>query len=406
VAPFDPVAVRARFPALAAERRGRPLAYLDSAATAAKPDLVLDELRRAYVEAFANVHRAVHGPSEVATERYEAARARVARFLGAAAPDEVVFARGTTEALNLVVGTLGRVRVGPGDEVVVTALDHHASFVPWQQHCRSVGATLRVVPFDPDGRLVLAELDRALGPRTRIVAVPHASNALGTVIPVAEVARRAHAAGALVVVDGAQAAPHLPVDVRALGVDAYAFSGHKVYGPQGIGALWMRAELWEDLPPWQTGGEMVLTVELAETTFQRGPHRYEAGTPHAVGAMALGAALDFVEGLGWDALAAHESALASRARRELTALPGVRAVGPGDGVPLVSFVVDGVHPHDLGTLLDQEGIAVRTGHHCAMPAMDALGLPGTTRASFAAYNTEGEVDRLVRAVDAAKRRLG
>lgn len=404
MADLDPIAVRARFPAFSAGGDGAPSpVYLDNAATTPKPDVVLDALRDAHVSAFANVHRAVHSWSERATARYEGARGRVARFLGGRA-DEVVFVRGTTEALNLVVGTVG-LRVGAGDEVVVSGFEHHASFVPWQRRCHEVGARLRVVPFDEAGRLSLSALDATLGPRTRVVAVPHASNALGTVVPVAEVAARAHAVGAIVVVDGAQAVPHLPVDVNALGADVYAFSGHKVYGPQGIGALWMRRALGAELPPWQTGGEMVRSVELAESTYQEPPHRFEAGTPHAVGAMGLAAALDFVEGLGWEALEAHESALASRARRELLAIPGVRVVGPGDGVPLVSFVVDGVHPHDVGTLLDRDGVAVRTGHHCAMPAMEALGLPGTTRASFAAYNTASDVERLVRAVDAARRRL-
>lgn len=375
------------------------LAYLDAAATTPKPRVVLDALRDAYTTAFANVHRGVHGPSRVATARYEAARARVAAFLGATDPSEVVFVRGATEGSNLLAAT---VPLAPGDEVWVSGLDHHASFVPWQQRCLAAGATLRVIPVTPEATLAPA----SFGPRTRVVSVPHASNAFGTVIDVAELAARAHAVGAVVVVDGAQAAPHLPIDVRALGADAYTFSGHKVYGPQGIGALWLSPALAARLPPWQTGGEMVSVVEVEETTFQPPPARFEAGTPHAVGAMALAAALDFVAGLGWDAVAAHEQALAEAAREGLSRVPGVRIVGPPGGVPLVSFVVDGVHPHDLGTVLDAEGVAVRTGHHCAMPAMTALGLDGTTRASFAVYNLPQEVDRLVAAVRKAVEWLG
>ncbi|MBX2801731.1 MAG: SufS family cysteine desulfurase [Myxococcales bacterium] len=390
-------AVRSQFVGLQTEVHGHPLAWLDNAATTLKPTVVLQALTEGHTHAFANVHRGVHAPSVRSTRRYEAARARAAAFVGAASGEEVVFVRGATEGLNLLAGTLGA-RLGAGDNVVITQLDHHASFVPWQRACAEAGAQLRVAPIDALGRVAPDDLAAVIDEGTQVVCVPHASNAFGTVLDVAAIAELAHAHGARLVVDGAQAAPHLPIDVGRLGADAYVLSGHKVYGPQGIGVLWARAELLESLPPWQAGGEMVLTVTEAGTTYREPPHRFEAGTPNAVGAMGLAAAFDFLYGIGFEAVAAHERSLAQAAREGLAELGRVRLFGDGTGVPVVSFLVEGVHPHDVGTLLDLEGVAVRTGHHCAMPAMEALDIAGTTRASFAVYNTRQEVDRLVAAV--------
>lgn len=396
---LDVPALRRDFPALALSVHGRPLAYLDSASTTQKPQVVLDALQDAYVHRCANVHRGVHALSVAATEAFEGARARVARFLGGR-PDEVVFTRGTTEALNLVAETWGRTHVGPGDRVLVSGLEHHANLVPWFRLCRAVGAHLDVLPIDAAGAVQVDLLSARLTPRTRLLAISHVSNALGTVAPVAELARRARAVGAVTVVDGAQAAPHLELDVGKLGCDFYAFSGHKVYGPTGIGALWGRAELLEAMPPWQGGGEMIARVSFDEITYADPPHRFEAGTPDIFGAIALGAALDYLAGLERGAVARHEAALLALAEARLAALPGVRVVGAApERVAVLSFVVAGLHPHDVGTILDLEGVAVRTGLHCAEPAMDALGLEGgTVRASFAVYNTAEEVERLVQGV--------
>jgi cysteine desulfurase/selenocysteine lyase len=400
---LDAAQARADFPILARTVHGRPLVYLDSAATTQKPRAVIDAVSRYYEESNANVHRGVHLLSERATKAYDDARATVARFLGAADPREVVFVRGTTEAVNLVAQTFGRRAVGAGDEVLVTGLEHHSNIVPWQMLCEERGATLKAVPITGEGDLDLDALDRLLGPRTRILAVTQVSNALGTVTPIAEVVRRAKARGVPVLVDGAQGLPHLGVDVRALGADFYAFSGHKVYGPTGIGVLWGRRELLEAMPPWQGGGDMILSVSFEKTTFNTLPHKFEAGTPHIAGAIGLAAALDYVTRLGPEAIAAHERAVVAYAVEALRAVPDVRLVGtPRERAGVVSFLVGDVHPHDVGTVLDRHGIAVRAGHHCAQPLMRRLGVAATARASFGLYNVREDVDALVRGIQAVR----
>ncbi len=385
---------------------GKPLVYLDTASTAQKPTAVIDAVRAAYA-ATANVHRAVHTLSAETTQAFEAVRAKVARLVGAAEPREIVFVRGATEGINLVAQSHGRRHVRAGDEILVTELEHHSNIVPWQLLCSEKGARLRVLPIDDRGEVRLEELDGLLGPRTRIVAVSHVSNSLGTVLPVAEISRRARAAGAIVVVDGAQAAPHVPVDVQALGCDFYVFSGHKVYGPTGAGALWGRLPLLEAMPPWQGGGDMILSVRFDATTYRDPPHKFEAGTPDILGVLGLGAALDWIAAKGVDRLAAHEGSLLARATRTIGALPGVRIVGTArDKAAILSFVVQGIHAHDVGTALDLDGIAVRTGHHCTQPAMDRFGLEATVRASFGAYSTERDVDALAAGLERARAVLG
>lgn len=405
---LDVARVRADFPALRERVHGHELVYLDSAATALKPVVVLEALQRAYTEASGNVHRAVHTLGQRATERYEAARQTVARFLGAPSASEIVFTRGTTEALNLLAHALGPLRIGPGDEVLITGLEHHANLVPWQLLCERRGAQLRVLPIDTTGRLEIEKLDELLTVRTRIVAVAHASNALGTILPVAELAAAAHARGALVVVDGAQAVPHLPVDVRALGCDFYCFSGHKLYGPTGIGALWGRAELLAELPPWQAGGGMVEEVTHERTRFAAPPHRFEAGTPPIAEAIGLGAAIDYVRSLGWDTIAAHEEALVRHAFDALGGVAGLTLHGPPASeprVPVFAFSLRSptsgrrIHPHDVATLLDGEGFALRAGHHCAQPVHTRLGLVATVRASLGVYNTAAELRALAAALE-------
>ncbi|HZU81821.1 MAG TPA: SufS family cysteine desulfurase [Polyangiaceae bacterium] len=403
---LDPDAIRREFPALSREVNGKPLVYLDTASTAQKPTAVIDAVRAAYA-ATANVHRAVHTLSAETSQAFEAVRAKVARLVGAAEPREIVFVRGATEGINLVAQSHGRRHVRAGDEILVTELEHHSNIVPWQLLCSEKGARLRVLPIDDRGEVRLEELDGLLGPRTRIVAVSHVSNSLGTVLPVAEISRRARAAGAIVVVDGAQAAPHVPVDVQALGCDFYVFSGHKVYGPTGAGALWGRLPLLEAMPPWQGGGDMILSVRFDATTYRDPPHKFEAGTPDILGVLGLGAALDWIAAKGVDRLAAHEGSLLARATRTIGALPGVRIVGTArDKAAILSFVVQGIHAHDVGTALDLDGIAVRTGHHCTQPAMDRFGLEATVRASFGAYSTERDVDALAAGLERARAVLG
>nr|WP_248346364.1 cysteine desulfurase [Anaeromyxobacter paludicola] len=404
---FDVERIRRDFPILARPVHDKPLVYLDNAATTQKPRAVLERIARYYEEENANVHRGVHLLSERATAAYEGARARVARFLGAADPREIVLVRGTTEAINLVAQTFGRARVGAGDEVLVTGLEHHSNIVPWQMLCQEKGATLKVVPVSDAGDIDLADVERLLSPRTRLLALAHVSNALGTVNPVREAVALAHARGVPVLVDGAQGAPHLPVDVRELGCDFYAFSGHKVYGPTGVGALFGRLEHLEAMPPWQGGGDMILSVSFERTVYNRVPYKFEAGTPNMGGAAGLAAALDWLEGVGPEALLAHERDLAAYAAERLAAVPGVELVGtPRERAGVVSFVMDDVHPHDIGTILDREGVAIRTGHHCAQPLMARFGVAATARASFAAYNTRAEVDALVRGLEQVKRMLG
>jgi cysteine desulfurase/selenocysteine lyase len=400
---FDAARARAEFPILARTVHGKPLVYLDNAATTQKPRAVLDAIQRYYEETNANVHRGVHLLSERATKAYDDARATVARFIRARDPREVVFVRGTTEAVNLVAQTFGRRNVGPGDEVLLTELEHHSNIVPWQMLCEEKGATVRAVPITDQGDLDLDALDRLLGPRTRLLAVTQVSNALGTVTPLAEIVRRAKAKGVPVLVDAAQGVPHLGVDVQALGADFLAFSGHKVYGPTGIGVLWGRRELLEAMPPWQGGGDMILSVAFDETTFNVLPHKLEAGTPNIEGAIGLAAALDYVARLGPEAIAAHERALVRYAVEALREVPDVRVVGaPRERAGAVSFLVGDVHPHDVGTVLDRHGVAVRAGHHCAQPLMRRLGVAATARASFGLYNVKEDVDALVRGIHAVR----
>jgi cysteine desulfurase/selenocysteine lyase len=393
---WDVERVRKDFPILQLEVHGKPLVYLDSAATSQKPQVVLDALASYYTTANANVHRGVHLLSEKATAEYEGARARIQRFLGAARTEEIVFVRGTTEGINLVAQSYGRRSVGPGDEVVITALEHHSNIVPWQMLCEERDAMLKVVPIDDDGQIDLEAYRRLLGPRTRLVAIAHVANALGTILPVKRMIDLAHGRGVPVLVDGAQAVSHLRVDVRDLGCDFYVFSGHKLFGPTGIGVLYGKAELLEQMPPWQGGGDMIKVVTFARTTYSDPPYRFEAGTPHIAGAIGLGAAVDYVETLGRDRIAAYEDELLVYGTRALAAVDGLRLIGTArEKASVLSFVMEGVHAHDVGTILDREGIAVRTGHHCAMPVMERFGVPATTRASLALYNTRAEIDALV-----------
>ena len=402
-AAFDPARARAEFPILSRSVHGKPLVYLDNAATTQKPRQVLDAIRRYYEEENANVHRGVHLLSELATKAYEGARARVGRFLGTSDPAEIVFVRGATEAVNLVAQTFGRARLSAGDEVLVTELEHHSNIVPWQLVAREKGARVVAAPITDAGDIDLDAFDRLLGPRVKLLAVGHVSNALGTVNPIAELVKRAHARGVPVLVDGAQAAPHLAIDVARLGADFYVLSGHKMYAPTGIGVLWGRRELLEAMPPWQGGGDMIRSVSFEGSTWAALPHKLEAGTPNIEGAVGLAAAVDYLEGFGLDVLAAHENALVVKALAALRAVPDVRIVGtPRERAAVISFLIADVHPHDIGTVLDRHGVAVRAGHHCAQPLMKRLGVPATARASFALYNTEADVDALVRGVNAVR----
>jgi cysteine desulfurase/selenocysteine lyase len=393
---FDPERARRDFPILAQQVHGRPLVFLDSAASAQKPRAVIEAMSRFYETDYANIHRGVYALSERATVAFESVREKVRAFLGAGETREIVFVRGTSEAINLVASSYGREHVTAGDEVLITHLEHHSNIVPWQMLCQERGARLRVAPIDDDGQLMLGELEKLLSPRTRIVAVTHVSNALGTIVDVAEITRMAHARGIPVLLDGAQAVPHLRVDVRELDCDFYCFSGHKLFGPSGIGVLYGRAELLEAMPPYQGGGEMILSVSFEETTYKEIPHKFEAGTPDIAGVVGLGAAIDYLASHDSDAVAAYERELLAYATERLSKLPGLRILGTAaEKTAMVSFVLDGVHPHDIGTILDQEGVAVRTGHHCAQPLMERFGVPATARASFALYNTRADVDALV-----------
>jgi cysteine desulfurase/selenocysteine lyase len=392
---WDVERIRKDFPILSQEVHGRPLVYLDNAATTQKPHAVIEALERYYAADNANVHRGVHLLSERATQAYEAARRRIRRFLNAAEDREIVFVRGTTEAINLVAQTYGRRMVGPGNEILITALEHHSNIVPWQMLCEEKGAALRVAPIDDAGEVDLDAYERLLGPRTRLVAIAHVSNALGTVLPVGRMIEAAHRQGVPVLVDGAQAVAHMPVDVQALGCDFYAFSGHKIYGPTGIGVLYGKAALLEAMPPFQGGGDMIKAVTFEKTVYNDLPYKFEAGTPDIAGAIGLGAALEYLDGLGRDRAAAYEHDLLAYGTERLSAIPGVRLIGTArEKASVLSFVVEGAHAHDVGTILDREGIAVRTGHHCAMPVMTRFGLAATTRASVALYNTREELDAL------------
>ncbi len=403
---LDLEAIRAQFPILRREINGRPLVYLDNAATTQKPQAVIDRITQYYAGENANIHRGVHTLSQDATDDYEAARKTVARFINAPSDSEIIFVRGCTEGINLVASSWGQ-SLEPGDEIVVTALEHHSNLVPWQLACERAGAILRIAPITDDGALDLDRLSEVLNENTKLVSTIHISNALGTVVDVAEVARQAHAVGALVLVDGAQAAPHAQIDVQALDADFYTFSGHKVYGPMGIGVLWGRANLLDAMPPYQGGGDMIETVTYENATWNSLPHKFEAGTPNVPGVLGLAAALDWIEGIGLEAIAAHEADLLAYATEEVSALPGARIVGTAaEKAGALSFVFDGTHPYDVGTLLDQMGVAVRTGHHCAHPLMRRMGVEGTIRASLAAYTTRDEIDVLTRSLERALRMVG
>jgi len=393
--PYDIDRVRKDFPVLQTSMRGKPLVYLDTANTAQKPRQVIDAISDFYSFQYSNIHRAVYELSEVATRLHDEARDKVRHLLGAAESREIVFTRNATEAINLVAASYGRSHIGVGDEVLITTMEHHANIVPWQQLCLEKGARLRVAPIDDRGELLLDDFEKLLSPRTKIVGVVEVSNALGSVNPVREIIRLAHANGTPVLVDGAQAVPRFPVDVAELGCDFYVFSGHKLYGPSGVGVLYGRAELLEAMPPYQTGGDMILSVSFAKTVFNEIPHKFEAGTPDLAGAVGLGAAIDYVSDLGLDRIARHEEALLAYGSQLLSEIPEVRMIGTArrrSGV--LSFVVDGVHPHDVGTILDQEGIAVRAGHHCAQPVMERFGLPATVRASLGLYSDRSDLERL------------
>jgi cysteine desulfurase/selenocysteine lyase len=378
---------------------GKPLVYLDNAASCQKPRAVIDAISECYSRYYANIHRGVHHLSERSTAAYEGAREKVRAFLNAASSREIIFTRGTTEAINLVASSFGNTQVGPGDEVVITTMEHHSNIVPWQMLCERQKATLRVVPIDDAGELIMEEYERLLNERTKLVAVVHVSNALGTVNPVKEIIDLAHARGIPVLLDGAQSVPHLPVDVRALDCDFFAFSGHKVYGPSGVGVLYGKAQLLEAMPPYQGGGDMIRTVTFAKTEYADLPHKFEAGTPAIADVIGLGAALDWVTAIDLDTIAAHEHDLLAYATEQLNDIPGLRLIGTArDKAAVASFVLEGVHPHDIGTILDREGVAIRTGHHCAQPVMERYRVPATARASFAVYNTRKEVDVLVAAI--------
>ncbi len=404
---LDVERIRRDFPILERSVNGHPLVYLDSGASSQRPRAVLRAVEDYETHSHANIHRGVHALSQAATEAFEGARERVRRFINARSTREIIFVRGTTEAINLVAQSYARPRLKPGDEILVTTLEHHANIVPWQLVCEQTGCTLKVAPINRRGELIFEEFQKLLSPRTRLVAVAHVSNALGTVLPVKRIVDAAHAHGAVVLVDGAQAVPHARVDVRALGCDFYAFSGHKMYGPTGVGVLYGREELLQSMPPWQGGGDMILTVSFEKTTYNELPAKFEAGTPNISGAVGLAAAMDYLESLGIEAVAAHEHRLVDLASEQLQRIPGIELVGTAaDKASIVSFTLDGVHPHDLGTILDHEGVAVRTGHHCAMPLMTFLGVPATVRASFAVYNTESDVASLVAALRKAREVFG
>jgi len=401
-------AIRADFPILERQIHGKPLVFLDSAASSQRPRQVIDVMGEYYRHSHANVHRGVYTLSEEATDLYEAARKKVARFIGVRSSREVIWTRNATESINLVAYSWGRANIREGDEIISTEMEHHANIVPWQLLAKEKGATLRYIPITDQGLLKVAELDRMLNPRTKLVAVSHMSNVLGTINPVPEIARRAHAVGALCLVDGAQSVPHMPVNVGDLGCDFFAFSGHKMCGPTGIGVLWGRRDLLESMPPFLAGGEMIRRVTLESSEWNDLPYKFEAGTPAIAEAIGLGVAVDYLGGLGMAAIRAHEKEIVAYAMERLAEVPGVRMFGPTDPElhgGLVTFTLDGIHPHDLATILDAEGIAVRAGHHCAMPLHLRLGLSATTRASFYIYTLPEEIDALVEALYRAKQNM-
>jgi cysteine desulfurase/selenocysteine lyase len=400
---LDVTAIRKDFPILAQQVHGKPLIYLDNAATSQKPKCVIEALTRFYQMDNANIHRGVHQLSERSTQSYEAARGKVQRFLNAAKAREIIFVRGATEGINLVAQTYGRKYVGFGDEIVISAMEHHSNIVPWQMLCEEKGAVLRVIPINDRGEVEFDQFEKLLNHRTRLVAVSHVSNALGTINPVREIVNTAHGWNVPVLIDGAQAVPHMKVDVRSLDCDFYVFSGHKVFGPTGIGVLYGKEQLLEEMPPWQGGGDMIRSVTFEKTTYNELPYKFEAGTPDIAGVIGLGAAIDYLDQIGMDAIAAHEHDLLEYGTRALESISGLRLIGMArEKAGVLSFVIDGVHPHDAGTILDREGVAVRTGHHCAQPVMDRFGVSATTRASLAFYNTREDIDALVAGIQKVK----
>ena len=394
---LDVARIREDFPILKQEVRGKPLVYLDNAATSQKPQVVLDTLVRYYTTENSNVHRGIHYLSEQATQDYEGARTTVRRFLNASDDREIIFVRGTTEGINLVAQSYGRQHVGEGDEIVISAMEHHSNIVPWQILCQERGARLRVVPINDDGELLLDEYEKLLGPRTKLVSIVHVSNSLGTINPIKQIVELAHDNGVPVLVDGAQSVPHLPIDVRELGCDFFTFSGHKLFGPTGVGVLYGKADLLESMPPFQSGGDMIKSVTFEKTTYNSLPFKFEAGTPNIGGVIGLGTAIDYVTGLGLDTIGAYESDLLGYGTQCLSTVEGLRLIGTaGEKASILSFVIGDIHPHDIGTILDTEGIAIRAGHHCTQPLMERFGVSATARASLAFYNTRQEIDALVK----------
>jgi cysteine desulfurase/selenocysteine lyase len=405
--PFDVQRLRADFPILRQTIHGKPLVYLDNANTTQKPQAVLDALAHYYTTNNANIHRSTHLLSERATEAYEGARVKIQRFLNASRKTEIVFVRNATEGINLVASSFGRRHVQAGDEILISNMEHHSNIVPWQILCEEKGAVLRVIPITDVGELVLDEYTKLLGPRTKLVSIVHMSNSLGTINPVKQMIAQAHARGIPVLVDGAQAAYHTKVDVQALDCDFYVFSGHKLYGPTGIGVLYGKEKYLEAMPPYQGGGDMIASVTFAKTTYNTLPHKFEAGTPNIAGGVGLGAAIDYLEAIGMDAIAAHEQEVLAYGTQALAEIPGLRLIGTARAkASILSFVLEGLHPHDIGTVLDQEGIAIRTGQHCTQPVMDRYGVPATARASLALYNTREEIDALVQGIHTVQEVLG
>jgi len=405
--PFNVLEVRNDFPILRERVHGRTLAYLDNAATSQKPTAVIEATTRYYSETNSNIHRGVHLLSQRATDQYEEARLKVQRFINAAHSEEIIFVRGSTEGINLVANTFGRSNVRAGDEIVITAMEHHSNIVPWQILCEEKGARLRVAPINDEGELIVEEFDNLINEKTRIVSVVHISNSLGTINPLRRLIQSAHRVGAVVVIDGAQAAPHLKLDVQDLDCDFYAFSGHKVYGPTGIGVLHGKASLLDAMPPYQGGGDMIASVTFERTTYNTLPYKFEAGTPNIAGTIGLGVAIDYVNHIGLDNIDRYEHELLAYGTEALSRISGLRLIGTAkEKASILSFVLDGIHPHDVGTVLDREGIAIRTGHHCTMPLMQRLGIPATSRASLAFYNTTEEIDALVKSIHKVKEVLG
>ena len=403
---LDIPAIRAQFPILHTTVRGKPLVYLDNAATTQKPRVVIDRIQKYYESENANIHRAVHYLSEVATRRTEEARVVVARFLNAPDAHEIIFTRGCTDGINLVAGSWGRANIGAGDEIILSAMEHHSNIVPWQILAAEKGAVIKVAPINDDGELLLDEFEALFSERTKLVSIIHVSNSLGTIVPAREIIEMAHARGAKVLLDAAQSVPHLPIDLQTLQPDFLVFSGHKLYGPTGIGVLWAPREILEAMPPYQGGGDMISSVQWSGSTWNELPYKFEAGTPNMEGAIGLATAIEWVEDLGLEAIAAHENELLLRATQAVKHVPGLTIIGRArEKASVLSFVLEGAHPNDIGTLLDARGVAIRTGHHCTQPLMDRFGIPATARASFAVYNTEAEVDKLVEALHFAREML-